>query len=656
MADDDFVPYIPSETVLPELTVKAVLLGALLSMIMAAANAYLGLYAGMTVSATIPAAVISLAVFRALIKAGVVDTANILETNLAKTMASAGESLAAGVIFTIPALLVVGLWSDIDITKTAIIAFIGGTLGVLFTISLRRVLIVDLALPYPEGVACTEVLKVSEKGGRGIYYVFSALGLASLYKFTSSGFGLHLFEERVSGVTSAAGTKFFGGADLSPALLSVGYIVGLRIASFIFMGGVLGWVIIAPTIGALQGFPEASTEIDSFVQLWSEKVRYIGVGAMVVGGLYTIFRMRNAIVSGVRQAFSGKREKATTAIRTELDISLRLTWILIFLFVFPIFAIYMWVTHNLLISTVSSVVMLVAAFVFTAIAGYIAGVVGSSNNPISGVTVATVLFAALLLVNLGAAGESGMTSTILIAALVCSSAAIAGDVMQDLKTGQLLGSTPRNLQIAEFMGVAAAALVIAPVLVVLNNAYTIGSPDLPAPQAFLMGGVTKGVFKGGLPFEMVLLGAFIAFVLIVLHIPVMSVAIGIYLPFTLSVPIFLGGLLRHGVECIIENRVRRESEFLHPDEVMSKIKAEKEKVSQKGILFSSGLIAGEAIMGVIVATIAIAHINLAVFTSPSNWPGILVFMYFLILLGYISLRDYLKGRSFSDVWDDLWAK
>jgi len=655
MADKDFVPYIPPEVTVPELTVKAVMLGVVLSMVMAAANAYLGLYAGMTVSATIPAAVIAIAVFRTLTKSGIIEGATILETNLAKTMASAGESLAAGVIFTIPALLILGLWSDIDIVKTTIIALVGGCLGVLFTISLRKVLIVDLDLPYPEGVAATEVLKTGQEGGPGVMYVFVGLLSAMAFKFTSSEFGLAIFREKVEGVMRVSKARFYGGANLSPALMSVGFIVGLRISSYIFMGGILGWFIIAPAIGIVQGWPVAPTDLDSFWIIWSTKIRFVGVGAMVVGGVYSIFMMRGAITKGVGQAFGGKGPKEDV-LRTERDMNMKLTWTLIFLFVIPIFGIYYWITNNLLITIVSSVVMLVAAFFFTAIAGYIAGIVGSSNNPISGVTVATLLFAALLLVALGAKGDTGMTSTILIAALVCSAAAIAGDVMQDLKTGQLLGATPRNLQIAEFIGVIAAAAIIAPVLVALHSAYTIGSTALPAPQAGLMAGVTQGVFKGDMPYDMVALGMMIAFALIIMRIPIMSVAIGIYLPFTLVVPIFIGGMLRHGVGKVAENHTIKKTYHLHPDEIKRKIDEEKEHTGHNGILFSSGLIAGEALMGVIVAAFVMADMNMSVFSDPAGWPSILIFSYFVMLLGYVSLRTLIEKSSVRELWDDLWNK
>ncbi len=657
----DFVPYVPPEQTIPELTIKALVLGAILSVVMAAANAYLGLYAGMTVSATIPAAVIALAVFKALARTGKISQATILETNLSKTMASAGESLAAGVIFTIPALLVMGLWDNVDYTKTTMIALTGGMLGVLFTISLRRILIIDLDLPYPEGVACSEVLKVGEEGGKGVNLVFGGLGLAALYKFVATQFGGNLWQGHAMGTMSLGKFKFFGGGDLSPALLSVGYIVGLRIASYIFMGGFIGWVILAPIIGAYNDWTFNGTSAEGIAAfmgdglthggVWGEYIRYIGVGAMVVGGVYTLFSMRDAITKGLKQAFSGFGGDGDEHIpRTEHDLPLKLAWFASFALIIPIFGIYLWVSESLLIASVSAVVMFIAAFFFTAIAGYIAGVVGSSNNPISGVTIATLLFAAILLVGLGAEGTSGMQTTILIAALVCCAAAIAGDVMQDLKTGQILGSTPRHLQVGEFIGVGAAALIIAPVLMVLHEAYVIGSPQLRAPQAGLMSAVTEGVFQGGLPWNMVFIGMVIAVILILLKVPVMAVAIGIYLPFTLATPIMLGGVIRHFCEKFIENKTRKEKMLSMTQEDLDKeIANEKELVGRNGLLLGSGLIAGEALMGVGIAVLVVMSIDINSGVHASMYAGIPVFFYFAFLLVYVSLRDRIHGMSLSEI-------
>ena len=553
---EKFVPYIPAKESIPELTVKAILLGIILALVMTAANAYLGLYVGMTVSASIPAAVISMAVLRSLLKANIVEEATILENNLVKTMASAGESLAAGVIFTIPALLVMEAWTDIKYTETMVIALIGGVMGVLFTITLRKILIVELDLPYPEGVACTEVLIVGEEGGKGTFYVFTALALGMIYKLVGSGNGFRLWEERVNKVITTGKARFYGGADLSVALLGVGFIVGPMIASYVFIGGIIGWVIIAPVVGFIYGWPQGNY-VDAFMSIWSNYVRYVGVGAMIIGGAYTLYRMRDAILTGVKKGLTPRIEEEEE-IRTERDLKRPLFYAVILLI--PMFFLYWHLSKSIVIAFIAMMIMGVAAFFFTAIAGYIAGVVGSSNNPISGVTVATLLFAALIIAFLDKQGfgvdvETNMAATISIAAVVCCAAAIAGDVMQDLKTGQLLGSTPRNLQIGEFIGVISAAIIIAPVLHVLHKAYVIGSPDLRAPQAGLMAAVTQGVFLGTMNWTMVLLGMTIAGILIWQKIPVMSVAIGIYLPFTLSIPIMIGGLIKLGTDKFVDKKM-----------------------------------------------------------------------------------------------------
>ena len=603
---EKFVPYIPPEESIPELTAKAILLGIILAIVMTAANAYLGLYVGMTVSASIPAAVISMAVLRSLLKANIIKGATILENNLVKTMASAGESLAAGVIFTLPALLVMGAWTEIQYKETMVIALIGGILGVLFTITLRKILIVELDLPYPEGVACTEVLIVGEEGGKGTFYVFSALAMSMIYKLVASGNGLRLWEERVNKVFTLGKGRFYWGADLSVALLGVGFIVGPMIASYVFIGGVIGWVIIAPVVGFIYGWPQGDL-VDGFMIVWSNYVRYVGVGAMIVGGAYTLFKMRDAILTGLKQGLSQKNIEDEDVIRTERDLPNPLRYA--FILVFPIFFLYWYLSESVVIAGIAAIIMLIAAFFFTAIAGYIAGVVGSSNNPISGVTVATLLFAALIIAGLGKLGfgvdiETNMAATIAIAAVVCVSAAIAGDVMQDLKTGQLLGSTPRNLQIGEFIGVICAALIIGPVLQVLHEAYTIGSPDLRAPQAGLMAAVTEGVFLGTMNWTMVILGMIIACILIWQKIPVMSVAIGIYLPFTLSIPIMLGGMIKLGTDKFVDKKIELDEEegYYYEEEDKENIKKE---VHGRGILFSSGLIAGEALMGVLIAVFVI---------------------------------------------------
>jgi len=644
MKDESFVPYIPPEKVLPELTLKVVVLGVLLAVVMAAANAYLGLYVGMTVSASIPAAVISMAIMRYL-------KGNILENNMVKTMAAAGEALAAGVIFTIPALLI--LYQDPDIAGRAgwatlelnsyyymnifVPALIGGILGVFFTIPLRRILIVDMDLPYPEGVACTEVLKAGERGGTGMTYVFSALGIGALFKFAGSHLGLRLWKERILAISESGNARAFVGMDLSPALMGVGYIIGPRISLMVFSGGVLGWAILLPIIGMVKGYPAPG--YDGIIGVWRAETMYVGVGAIIVGGLYTLVKMRGAIMKGISSTIGlkGRGVRKTAPVRTETDFKTSVIYYLII--VGGITAFYWYLFNSWLITVGSAIFMFGFAFLFTSVAGYIAGVVGSSNNPISGVTVATLLFTAIILLVFGADQNAGMTATVLVAAVVCCSAAIAGDCMQELKTGQLLGSTPRNLQIAEFIGVISAALVLAPIVIYLHLAYTIGSPQLPAPQANVMAAVVKGVFTLHMNLLMLGIGVLIALVFIILerlkiaNISIMAVAIGIYLPFTLTTPIFLGGVVSHLVDVFLAKKVRKEG---GSTEDIKKVQVESKN---RGVLVASGLVAGEAIMGVVIAVLVISKVDLVMIPGPIAWPGLLLFFYIVALCAYMAVRE-----------------
>ncbi|RLF47286.1 MAG: oligopeptide transporter, OPT family, partial [Thermoplasmata archaeon] len=499
---------------------------------MGAANAYLGLKVGMTVSATIPSAVIAMAVFRSL-------RGTVLEINLAKTMGSAGEALAAGVIFTIPAYIIIGAWTEINYWVTTMIALMGGVLGVLFTVSLRRILVVEEALPYPEGVACTEVVIAGEKGGTTAKYVFTALGIGAIYKFLSSGLGI--MKDRIQGIISVGKAKFFGGADLSAALLGIGYIVGPRIASYVFLGGILGWVVITPiflTMASMGMYPlpEGTTMLEALSIIRREQVVWIGIGAITIGGIYTMFSLRQSMKSAFG-AVVHKKKSEIKVLRTEKDLPYRLSFGLAGAMVIPIFALYWYLSNSATVAGISAIVLTIFAFFFTAIAGYLAGVVGSSNNPISGVTITTLLFTSLLLLSLGVRGNEGMAVALGVGAVVCCAAAIAGDVMQDFKTGQLLGSTPMALQIGEMIAVVAMAFVIAPILIVLHKAYGIGGDVLPAPQAYVMGGLLNAMFGKGMNFIMFLVGAELAFLLIIMGVPVLPVAIGIYLPFTLTTPI-----------------------------------------------------------------------------------------------------------------------
>ena len=515
-------PFISPDVTVPELTVRVLGVGIVLGVLMTAANAYLGLYAGMTVSASIPAAVMSMIILRLMF-----NDVTILENNSVQTMASAGESLAAGVIFTVPAFLVVGLWTDINWGITLAIALLGGWLGTMFTIALRRLFIVEEALPYPEGVACREVLVAGEEGGDGMVAILYALGIGALYGFVVKV--MAAVHHAVEGAVEFLGTRLYAGADLSVALFSVGFIVGLRIASFIFLGGVIGFGILTPIYGFVHGWPEGDLAA-GFTSIFLSQIRYIGVGAMVVGGVHTLWTMRKTIIDGLSGAFKATDGEAERLLRTEQDIPLRYVAMVVAGLVVLTFLFYWSTTGSLVLALAGALFLALVAFFFSAVAGYIAGVVGSSNSPVSGMTIATMLFTVLLVwvvgdLILNLATEELILATLLIAAVVASSSAIAGDVMQDLKTGNMVGATPWRQQTAEVVGVTVGALVIGPVLSLLHNAFRISAtacldnplPSDPtcsralfAPQAELIGAIAEGAFGGSINIQMVMLGVLFA--------------------------------------------------------------------------------------------------------------------------------------------------
>ena len=593
-----------------ELTLKVLLFGMLLAVILSAANAYLGLFAGMTVSAAIPAAVIALGIMRFF------RGSTIQECNLIGTCASAGESLAAGVIFTLPALLFLGFWEHFDYVWVAIIAGFGGLLGVLFTIPLRRSLIVEADLKFPEGVATAKVLETGRKDASGIWYIVQAALAGGLFKIGANAVGL--WPEVMQGAARLGGSIAYFGSNLSPALLSVGYIVGLNIAVLIFIGGAANWLLTIPIVAGMGDWAvyaadheqagQVMSALDYAEHLWSTKTRYIGVGGMLLGGLWTIFHMRKNLLSGVTsglKAYQKMKEGIGDIDRTEKDLPMQ--WIILMIIgsVVPLYMVYQHYVQAVHISLVMACVMLVTGFLFAAVAGYMAGLVGSSNNPISGVTISTVLVSSLLLVLLmGKAAENGPAAAVIIGAVVCCAAAIAGDVMQDLKCGRLVGTTPWKQQVMEMLGTGAAALIIAPVLMLLHRAYGFagmegaGEKALSAPQASLMASVAQGVFHGGLPWVYLGIGMGVAALIIALDLylqarqfpfrtPVLAVAIGFYLPFQLSVPIFVGGLVSLAVKRYHRSR--------------SSETAEVEASDRRGLLMASGLITGEALMGILVA-------------------------------------------------------
>ena len=636
-------PYVSAEENIAELTVRAIILGLVLGALMTAANTYLGLYMGMTVSASIPAAVMSMLLLRLLKFKDV----TILENNVVQTMTSAGESLAAGIIFTMPALLVMGFADDMDFVTVFCVAILGGILGTIFTIALRRVFIVEEALLYPEGIACEEVLVAGEKGGSSLIVILYALGLGAIYGWFVKGF--EIAEAKVMMGVDIIGTRLYVASDLSLALLSVGYIVGLRIASYIFTGAVLGVVLITPIYGLVHGWPSGGMDVaHSAHALWSSHVKFVGVGCMVVGGLWTLWSMRSTIMTGVSRVFGSQISDETEGmLRTEQDLPMKKMMPVLIGIVILTFVFYTWrlnqqgatFTEAAILGAVGSLFLAVTAFFFSAVAGYIAGVVGSSNSPVSGMTIATLMGTALLVVIvgdliLGMEQDELMFATLIIASVVAVNAAIAGDVMQDLKTGHLVGATPWRQQIAEIVGVLTGAVMAPLTLVVLNDAYRItksycetnpvkfyadGTPNcssaLDAPQAEIIGTLIEGIFGGTVNYPMLGLGVLIAVLIIWKNLPVMSVAIGMYLPFYLSATIFVGGLLSHFVLRTVHLRV---------DGTLSGVPTEDASeqatnVSKRGLLLSAGMIAGEALMGVVVAMFIVFANLVKPIRAPAEW-------------------------------------
>jgi len=629
-------PYIPASQSLPEITIKGTILGILLAAILAGANAYLGLFAGMTVSASIPAAVISMGVLRFF------KRSNILENNMVQTIASAGEALAAGVIFTIPALVILGRWTHFDFLQTMLIAGFGGTLGVLFTVPLRRALIVDEGLQFPEGVACAQVLETGERGGQGVIYVAGAAITAALYKFVETG--LRLFPDAWEVAAPAAGrrTLAYIGTNLSPALIAVGYIVGLNIAILVFAGGAINWWVAIPIYAATHGgIPADQSAVDYANHIWATQTRYVGVGSMILGGLWALVKLGGSVLNGVKSglaAYQASRAPGALAVeRTDRDIPMPAVIGALVISIVPLFFLYHYLVGGFGMTIAMAIVMVVAGFLFSAVAGYMAGLVGSSNNPISGVTIATIVFASLLLLVLfGRESDVGPAAAILIGAVVACAAAIAGDNLQDLKTGYLVGSTPWKQELMLAVGTLVSAVVMAPVLDLLLSAYGIGPrtpvhpASLTAPQATLMAAVAQGVFHGGLPWTMVFIGMGVAAAIIALdtilekrnsefRTPVLAVAVGIYLPFQLSTPILVGGLIAWAVQRSLRKRAAAEGP------AAAALSAD---VEQRGLLLASGFITGEALVGIAMAVpiVIASRADVMAFwgVHAAAWPGLLI--------------------------------
>lgn len=611
----EFKPYIPADRIVPEFTITSVLIGCLLAIVFGAANAYLGLLVGMTVSASIPAAVISMGIIRIILRRD-----SILENNMVQTIGSAGESLAAGAIFTLPALF---LWAEegkIDfpsILTIFLIALFGGILGVCFMVPLRQALIVEEhgTLPFPEGTACAEVLLAGEEGGSKAGSVFKGLGIAAVYKFVADG--LAIFPSEIG-----YAFKGFAGAQVGiqvlPSLAGVGFICGPKISSYMLAGGTLSWFVLMPAIALFGGdatiFPgEAPISSMAPDVIWDTYVRYIGAGAVAAGGLISLIKTFPLIVRTFKQAMKSltKNHTNTNTLRTQQDLPMPL---LIGMIVVIVIAI--WLVPTFPVNPIGALIVVIFGFFFASVSSRMVGLIGSSNNPVSGMAIATLIIATLLLKMTGTTGTTGMVGAIAIGGIICIVAAIAGDTSQDLKTGFIVGATPRKQQLGEMLGVVVSAAAIGFVLYLLNEAWGYGNDKIPAAQATMMKLLVEGIMDANLPWALILIGVFVAVVVEILQVPVMPFAVGMYLPFSLSAGIMAGGVVRFIVE---------------------KIKGTDQKKKERGdrgVLFTSGLIAGEGIMGIILAVFAVVGLDLSKVLRFSL-PQIGSLVIFIVLLCYL---------------------
>ena len=589
--NNEFKPFVPADKVTPEFTIASIVMGILLAVIFGAANAYLGLRVGMTVSASIPAAVIAMGVIRVILRKN-----SILESNIVQTVGSAGESLASGAIFTLPALFLWASEGKMDkpsVIEIMLIAVIGGLLGVLFMVPLRNALIVKEhgVLPYPEGQACAEVLMAGEEGGSNASTVFAGMGIGAAFKFIIDGLKVVPSEVsyKVKGFAGEIGTQIY------PAVMSVGFICGPRISSYMFAGSVLSWVVIIPLIvlfgSQIVLYPGTATigeiyEAGGASGIWSNYIRYIGAGALAAGGIISLIKSLPLIVKTFKDAV--KNMKGDNAVEGRLGQNLSMKVILVGI---ALLTIAIWLIPAIPVTLVGAIIVVIFGFFFATVSSRMVGLVGSSNNPVSGMAIATLLIATVVLKVTGDTGIHGMQGAIAIGSIICIVAAIAGDTSQDLKTGYLLGATPKKQQIGELIGVTVAGLAIGGVLYLLDTAWGFGSDALAAPQATLMKMIIEGVMDNNLPWTLVFIGAFIAIVIEILGIPVLPFAIGVYLPIHLNACIMVGGIVR-----LVFDKMKKEKE-------------EKEKNISDGILYCSGMIAGEGLVGIILAILAIAGVD-----------------------------------------------
>jgi putative OPT family oligopeptide transporter len=648
MAKNTDQPFVPASTTMAELTLKAVLLGVLMAIGLGAANAYLGMKAGLTVAATFPAAVVAMAALR-------LFNGTVLEENVARTTASVGEALVAGAIFTIPAFVISGAWESLHYWESTAIMMIGGILGVLFVIVLRRTLVVEADLPFPESVAAAEIVKAGQGGQTGAAAVFGAMGLAALWELFKNSNGIQFVESSVQKFYSFGksnieilGNKIqYGGGILletpsaSPALVGVGFIVGMRVSAVLFAGAVLGWWMLVPLAVFLnpslaEGLDDASL-MNLASDIWSKQVRPLAVGTMIVAAFYTLWNLRGSLIAGIGKALKDLTAKSggEEVLRTEKDLDFKKIFMAIGVMAVATFFLYYYFSQSMSGALVLTAVMVVLGFLFAAVAGYLVALIGSSNNPISGLTLSALLISAVLMVLMGLTGIKGVAAVLGVAGVVCCVAGVAGDMMQDLKVGHILGGTPWRMEIGEIIGVIVAASVLAFPLMALDKVYHIGSAELPAPQAGLMALMATGIVGGEMAWPLVIVGMFLALGLILIGSPSpMLVAVGMYLPFYSTAAIFVGGLLRALFEWWAERSNATEEE--------------KTKAENTGILLSSGFIAGEALMAVALAFLVLGgdfyppmiafHQKMAGSITPRFWLSLIMYPALAYLLVYLPVK------------------
>ena len=650
MSDQPDIPYIPASSQMAELTVKAVVLGVVMAIVLGAANAYVGMKAGLTVAAAFPAAVVAMAVLRPF-------NGTILEENIARTTASVGESLMAGAIFTIPAFVITGAWDTLRYWESTAIMFIGGVLGVLFVIVLRRTLVVEADLPFPESVAAAEIVKAGQGGQTGAKYVVGGLGLAAGWELFKNSNGIPLIKEKAETVIEfgrssievlGVRTEYPGGGlylsspAASPMLMGVGYIIGLRLSAVVFAGAVIGWLFLVPLAVFLNpALSEAAATGGGLVALsedvWFNQVRPLAVGTMIVAAFYTLYNLRGPLISGIRKAFGdvGSGKDGVERERTDIDLPFNRVIPAIGIMAIATFFLYWYFAQNIVGALILTVVMVVLGFLFSAVAGYLVGLIGNSNNPISGLTLSALLIAAILMVAIGLTDVHGVAAVLAVAGVVCCAAGIAGDMMQDLKVGHILGGTPWRMEVGEIIGVIGASLVLAVALNVMHGAYTIGSAELPAPQAGLMALIASGIVGGEMAWPLVIVGMFFAIGLILVEAPApMLIAVGMYLPFYSTAAIFVGGLIHWGFTKGLDNRGASDKQ--------------RTAATNQGILMSSGFIAGESLMAVTLAFLyvgsdfmpALGRWKAALTPSgePSFLLGLLIYPVIIGLLAWLPLR------------------